>query len=83
MKMVLHGLENTIFPWTNCYGESGAPSDSGKVTVVMEKLTELLADEEVPCGRLYEMFREMDMGKRTVDRAKLGLHHKPPLKPLC
>lgn len=54
-------------------GESGAPSDSGKVTVVMEKLTELLADEEVPCGRLYEMFREMDMGKRTVDRAKKAL----------
>ena len=54
-------------------GESGASSDSGKVTVVMEKLTELLADEEVPCGRLYEMFREMDMGKRTVDRAKKAL----------
>jgi len=54
-------------------GESGAPSDSEKVTVVMEKLTELLADEEVPCGRLYEMFREMDMGKRTVDRAKKAL----------
>ena len=54
-------------------GESGAPSDSGKVTVVMEKLTELLADEEVSCGRLYEMFREMDMGKRTVDRAKKAL----------
>ena len=54
-------------------GESGASSDSGKVTVVMERLTELLADEEVPCGRLYEMFREMDMGKRTVDRAKKAL----------
>lgn len=54
-------------------GESGAPSDNGKVPVVMEKLTGLLADDAVPCGRLYEMFREMDVGKRTVDRAKKAL----------
>ena len=54
-------------------GDSDASSDSGKVPMVMEKLTELLSGESVPCTRVYEVFREMDVGKRTVDRAKKSL----------
>ena len=54
-------------------GDSDASSDSGKIPMVMEKLTELLSGESVPCMRVYEAFREMDVGKRTVDRAKKSL----------
>lgn len=54
-------------------GDSDASFDSGKVPMVMEKLTELLSGESVPCVRIYEVFREMNVGKRTVDRAKKSL----------
>jgi hypothetical protein len=54
-------------------GGSDVSSDSGKVAMVMEKLAELLSDEAVACVRIYEVFREMNVGKRTVDRVKKSL----------
>lgn len=73
--------ENSAVHWIGEYditvdellnGES-IPGESGKVPVVMEKLKELLCDGELPCVQIYEVFRNMGVSKRSVDRAKKSL----------
>lgn len=48
-------------------------ADGGKVSVAAAKLQELLADGDLLCGEIYEKFYDMDISKRSVDRAKKTL----------
>lgn len=47
--------------------------ENHKVYGAMKNMAEMLRDGELPCRQIYAVFRDMGVGKRTVDRAKKNL----------
>ena len=51
-------------------------NEGGKMLVAVAKLKNLLSDGEINCARIYAMFRDINISKRSVDKAKKMLDIK-------
>jgi len=67
---VLHWLGECEITASELLLGEGVPNDSGKLSTSILTLREMLADGALPCGMVYTSFYDMDISKRSVDRAK-------------